>query len=239
MFSFRNSTPAQGAMRTGTDVELVVLKDYGRFAAPDVILQNNQLYVRAGAHGALRRCRISKRKHSEKPRSNFMRALTPEFATGLREVMLQGLAREMETTKKVLAAVPESGRNYRPDPKARPAWDLAWHLASADVQMLDEIADHKFALEPRFKTEPANVAALVKWYDDNFKRALERVRAMSAADLGQSVDFYGVFNHPVVFYLSFVNNHSIHPRAQLSVYLRPMGSKVPSIYGGSADEPWP
>jgi hypothetical protein len=30
----------------------------------------------------------------------------------------------------------------------------------------------------------------------------------------------------------------IDHRGQLAVYLRPMGSKVPSIYGGSADEPW-
>jgi uncharacterized damage-inducible protein DinB len=43
---------------------------------------------------------------------------------------------------------------------------------------------------------------------------------------------------PVVFYLTFVNNHSIHHRGQLAAYLRPMGSKVPAIYGGSADEPW-
>jgi len=167
-----------------------------------------------------------------------MAGLTPEFAVGLRDTMLQGLAREMEATRKVLAAVPEGKRDYRPDPKARTAWELAWHLASTDVQMLDEIADHKFAMEPRFKAEPASIAALVKWYDDNFKRSMDRVRAMSADDLMKPVDFYGAFNHPVVFYLSFVNNHSIHHRAQLSVYLRPMGSKVPSIYGGSADEPW-
>jgi uncharacterized damage-inducible protein DinB len=33
-------------------------------------------------------------------------------------------------------------------------------------------------------------------------------------------------------------NHGIHHRGQLMTYLRPMGSKVPSIYGGSADEPF-
>jgi uncharacterized damage-inducible protein DinB len=40
-----------------------------------------------------------------------------------------------------------------------------------------------------------------------------------------------------VVYVAFMSNHSIHHRGQLSTYLRPMGSKVPSIYGGSADEP--
>jgi uncharacterized damage-inducible protein DinB len=30
-------------------------------------------------------------------------------------------------------------------------------------------------------------------------------------------------------------NHSIHHRGQLSMYLRPIGAKVPSIYGESYD----
>lgn len=164
--------------------------------------------------------------------------LSPEFAAGLREVMLQGLAMELDITKKVLAAIPDDQREYRPDPKARTAWELAWHLASSDVQMTDEIADHKFQMEPRFKQEPESVASLITWYDTNFKRAMARVRAMTPEQLCQPVDFMGAFNLPAVFYLSFVNNHSIHHRGQLAAYLRPMGSKVPSIYGGSADEPW-
>ena len=164
--------------------------------------------------------------------------LSPEFAVGMRDSLLMGLARELETTKKVLAAIPDAKRDYRPDPKARTAWELAWHLVSSDVQMTDEIADHKFVMEPRFKEEPKNVAELVQWYDSNFKRAMDRVRAMTPEQLCTPVDFYGAFNMPVVFYLPFVNNHSIHHRGQLAVYLRPMGSKVPSIYGGSADEPW-
>jgi uncharacterized damage-inducible protein DinB len=34
------------------------------------------------------------------------------------------------------------------------------------------------------------------------------------------------------------NNHGIHHRGQLASYLRAHGSKVPAIYGGSADEPF-
>jgi uncharacterized damage-inducible protein DinB len=165
-------------------------------------------------------------------------ALSPEFAVGMRESVLQGLERELQTTKKVIAAIPDDKRDYRPDPKARTAWELAWHLASSDVQMTDEVADHKFSMQPRFKEEPKTVAELVEWYDGNFKRAIARVRAMSPEQLCTPIDFLGVFNLPAVFYLTFVNNHSIHHRGALAVYLRPMGAKVPSIYGGSADEPW-
>jgi uncharacterized damage-inducible protein DinB len=164
---------------------------------------------------------------------------TPEFAIAYRDIMLMGLTNELQATKKVLAAIPDAKRDYKPDPSSRTAWELAWHLASADVQMLDETADRKFAMEPRFKDEPKTSAELVSWYEKNFLRAIERVRAMSPEELLTPVDFYGAFNLPAVFYLAFVNNHGIHHRGQLATYLRPMGAKVPSIYGGSYDEPWP
>jgi len=52
------------------------------------------------------------------------------------------------------------------------------------------------------------------------------------------IPFFGVMEMPAVAYLNFMNLHTAHHRGQLSTYLRPMGSKVPSIYGGSADEPF-
>jgi uncharacterized damage-inducible protein DinB len=104
--------------------------------------------------------------------------------------------------------------------------------------MLDEIADRKFEMIPRFNQEPRDIADLVNWYETNFLRAANRVRAMTPEQLATPVDFLGVFKMPAVFYLGFVNNHSVHHRGQLAAFLRPMGSKVPSIYGGSADEPW-
>jgi uncharacterized damage-inducible protein DinB len=53
----------------------------------------------------------------------------------------------------------------------------------------------------------------------------------------KSINFHNVFEFPAVVYLQLMVNHSIHHRGQLSAYLRPMGAKVPAIYGGSADEP--
>ena len=163
--------------------------------------------------------------------------LTPEFAATYREIMLDGLNRERETTKKVLAAIPDGKSDYRPDPNARTAWELAWHLANTDVQFLDAIADGKFTVGSP-ETKPKNVAELVQWYDENFTRGLDRVRSLTPQQLATPIDFLGVFNYPAVFYLAFLNNHSIHHRGELATYLRPMGSKVPSIYGGSYDEPF-
>ncbi len=165
--------------------------------------------------------------------------ITPEHAIATRDAMLADLEREMDTTVRVIAAIPENrAREYRPDPKARTAWELAWHLVSSEVQMLDEIAEMKFSMEPRYPTEPRSVAEMVSWYKEHLPLAVAKVRKLTGQQLVTPVDFYGAFNFPAFIYISFVSKHSIHHRGQLSAYLRPMGSKVPSIYGGSADEPW-
>jgi uncharacterized damage-inducible protein DinB len=67
--------------------------------------------------------------------------------------------------------------------------------------------------------------------------ALAKVGVMSAEELLTPVDFYGVMTAPVFRFLLIANNHSVHHRAQLATYLRPMGAKVPDMGGGSADEP--
>ncbi len=167
-------------------------------------------------------------------------SLTPEFVLGYRALMLDSVKREVETTKKVLAAVPDAKSSYKPDPHARTAWELAWHIADSDVDFLDGIADLKFIMDrtgERADT-PTNIAELVAWYDKHMARGMARIAAMSADQLMTPVDFYGVFNLPSVFYMGFLNSHSIHHRGELTTYLRPMGSKVPSIYGGSYDEPF-
>jgi uncharacterized damage-inducible protein DinB len=163
--------------------------------------------------------------------------LTPEFALSYRAMMLDGVLREAEITRRVIAAVPDAKSDYKPDPHARTAKELAWHLANTDIQFLDGIADLNFKMEtPEHK--PQTSAEVAAWYDENIKRGVARLAELSAEQLLTPVSFVGVFNFPAVLYLGFLNNHSIHHRGELVTYLRPMGSKVPSIYGGSYDEPF-
>jgi uncharacterized damage-inducible protein DinB len=80
-----------------------------------------------------------------------------------------------------------------------------------------------------------NSAALARWYADTSQKDLERVAAAPADALVKVVDFRGLFKFPAVTFLQIGLNHSIHHRGQLSMYLRPMGAKVPGIYGESYD----
>lgn len=167
-------------------------------------------------------------------------AISADFAAGFRGMMLDGLINEMQIAKKVIQAIPEAKKEWRPEPNARTAWELAWHIASTDVWFLNGIADRNFPKEEHgdTSTQPKTIAELGAWYEREFKKGLKRVEGMNPQQLAQMLSFMGAFNLPAFAYLQFLNNHLIHHRGQLATYLRPMGSKVPSIYGGSFDEPW-
>ena len=67
--------------------------------------------------------------------------------------------------------------------------------------------------------------------------AMARLAGASLESLAAPVSFFGMMEWPALGYLNFSMLHTAHHRGQLSSYLRPMGGKVPAIYGGSADEP--
>jgi uncharacterized damage-inducible protein DinB len=165
--------------------------------------------------------------------------MTSEQATFLlNAVSLPQIQNEQKTTRRVIEAVPADQSGYKPDPKSMSAFELASHIASTECYFMNGVASGSFdnaggPIPESVKTP----AQLLEWYDENFAKAAAQVAAMTPDQLVQMIDFHKVFNLPAVTYLSFMTSHSIHHRGQLSTYLRPMGSKVPSIYGGSADEP--
>ena len=77
----------------------------------------------------------------------------------------------------------------------------------------------------------------MSYYNREVPARIKALRELPAEKLTQVVDFFGMMQQPNAAYLGIATNHGIHHRGQLAAYLRAMGSKVPSIYGGSADEP--
>jgi uncharacterized damage-inducible protein DinB len=167
--------------------------------------------------------------------------MNAEQATFLAEYFANLMAGETVTTAKVLAAVPDSGHDYKPDSKSRTAWQLATHLATSEVWFLDSIIKGSFTFDPQAEKQAesqfTNVKEVVDFYNREVPAKISELRALPSEKLTQTVDFFGVMQQPNALYLGIANNHSIHHRGQLASYLRAMGSKVPAIYGGSADEP--
>jgi len=163
----------------------------------------------------------------------------PDQARFLLELMLPQVQEEAGTTRKVIAAIPEGRKEYRPDEKSRSAMELAWHIVSSDIHFLEGIIAGQFGVdEPKMPDHIKTIVDLLDWYDRKVPGVIERLKKLSDEELTRPLPFFGIANYAAVVYLTFMIPHAVHHRGWLCGYLRPMGAKVPSIYGGSADEPW-
>jgi uncharacterized damage-inducible protein DinB len=158
----------------------------------------------------------------------------------LREYCISRRKAEGPVFLKVIRALPGDRLDYRPDPKARTARDLAWTIASEEAALID-LLDRG---EIRWKDAPApaTVEEIAAAYEKNAAAVDVRLARLDDARWeakGKFVmdgmpepweDTIGQFLWGFLF-------DCIHHRGQLSTYLRPMGGKVPSIYGPSADDP--
>jgi uncharacterized damage-inducible protein DinB len=165
-----------------------------------------------------------------------MQNLTPEQAQTVLQLTLPALKNEHRITKTMIEAIPADKADYRPHANSKTASDLAWHIASAENMFLDATASGEFHFEKTNRPESIRTSAdIAQWYAQNFEANFDRLTGLSPDQLVRTVNFRDLFNFPAVMYLELGLKHSIHHRGQLSVYLRPMGAKVPNIYGESFD----
>jgi uncharacterized damage-inducible protein DinB len=163
--------------------------------------------------------------------------LTAEQAHLFVHTVLLGMLRnESRTTRSILAAVPSTNPDYRPDPCAKTAYELLRHIAAADNLFLKSVVDGAFV--PGSVKIPEDLKApqeIAEWYANEHAKYLGAVSELSGEQLIRIVDFRGLFQLPAYVFLQSGLMHAIHHRGQLSTYLRPMGGKVPAIYGESYD----
>jgi uncharacterized damage-inducible protein DinB len=168
--------------------------------------------------------------------------MTADHAKAIADYFAKMFDREIANTVKVLRAVPSDRRDYKPDEKSRTAWELATHLAGSDLWFLDSVCDAAFVYDPEVENKRTaglnTIDDLVEFYKREYSKRIHRLRSTPGEQLAKEVDFFGTAKEPSIWFLGLANNHGIHHRGQLMTYLRAMGSKVPAIYGGSADEPF-
>src|SRR5262249_15755893 len=154
----------------------------------------------------------------------------------LHTIFLPALEREHPVTRKVIESIPVDKGDYRPDPVSKSALELAWHIAASEKRFLEAIAAAQFTFAPIPRPDSVRTPAeIARWHAEMFQTVLARLQKLSAEQLCKLVDFRGMFQSPAVVFFQLMLNHSIHHRGQLTTYLRPMGAKVPSIYGESYD----
>jgi len=166
--------------------------------------------------------------------------MTADHAKAIADYFAALFDEESANTLKVLRAVPNDRRDYKPDEKSRTAWELATHIAGSDLWFLDSVCDAVFAYDPEVENKRTaglnTIDDVVEFYKREYPKRIQRLRSTPGEQLAKEVDFFGASKGPSIWFLGLANNHCVHHRGQLMAYLRAMGSKVPAIYGGSADE---
>jgi uncharacterized damage-inducible protein DinB len=153
------------------------------------------------------------------------------------DFLIADFENEMQTTLRVIEAVPKGQLDYRPDPKCKTSLGLVRHITLEDDWLLNSIANGEFTPTP----DDSDVCGImspddaVLRYKEKVPAALDRIRAMSGEKPAEVIDLFGMIKAPGVNFLAMTTKHSVHHRGQICTYLRPMGSKVPGIYGPSAD----
>jgi uncharacterized damage-inducible protein DinB len=153
-------------------------------------------------------------------------------------LFLQFWEKEAPATRAVISRIPE-GSDYRPDPKSRPAREIAWQIVREEIVLGEGL--QKGALDWTDVPAPATITELLATYDRHHDTLTKGLHALTTAQWERKVPFL-YQGQEVMSDTGYASAWGflfdiIHHRGQISTYLRPMGAKVPQIYGPSADEP--
>lgn len=140
---------------------------------------------------------------------------------------------EAKTTRNVLARIPE-GSDYRPDPKSRTAQEIAWQIVCEEKMIIEALEGGKAEWAP--PPMPKSMKDVLAAYESQSATLPDRWKRLRPDRWSGTIEFFGGQRPASPMAWSFLFD-IVHHRGQITTYLRPMGSKVPKIYGPSGDEP--
>ena len=159
------------------------------------------------------------------------------------EALLPEFDREMGLTRRLLERVPEGQFDWRPHSRSMTLGRLAEHLAQlpewAALTLTQRGSEIAAPLDGHLP--PSTRSGVLTLFDQNVSKARSALTGRTDAELMApwTLTSQGkeVFTMPKATVLrTFVLNHLVHHRGQLTVYLRMHDVALPSIYGPSGDE---
>lgn len=146
--------------------------------------------------------------------------------------------KESPATRKVISRIPQETSDYKPEPKSRNAREIAWLIVMEERLLIEGLETGTINWQ-EIET-PATVKEIIDTYDQHHEDVTKRMYGLDDEKWEKEIAFLAG-GHEIMrakgyeFAWEFLFD-KVHHRGQLSTYLRPMGSTVPSIYGPSADE---
>src|SRR5436309_60189 len=95
--------------------------------------------------------------------------------------------KEAPATRKVIARIPQAKSDYRADPKARNAREIAWLIVQEEISLVDALEKSRF--EWIEKPTPATVQEILSTYDQQHDDLTSRLKKLDVHKLGRPVPF--------------------------------------------------
>ena len=158
------------------------------------------------------------------------------------DALLPEFDHEMATTRKLLERVPEDKFDWKPHARSFSLGALAAHVATLPMWGTDTLTRSEVNIgSTPPPAAPPSKSELLASFDRNVATARAELVNKTDAEMTAMWSLMRgtqtIFSMPkAVVWRSFVLNHLVHHRGQLSVYLRLLDVPVPSMYGPSADE---
>jgi uncharacterized damage-inducible protein DinB len=172
-----------------------------------------------------------------------MSSSTGTSSNNISTALLAELQNEAATARKCLERVPADKFDWKPHEKSMTFGRLASHLGEMFgwTKPTIEQGGIDFATMDYKPFEPKTNEELLAQFDSAVAETVSVLKNTSDETFMENWTMRNgeqvYFNMPKIAVMrSFVMNHIIHHRGQLSVYLRLNDIPVPSIYGPSADE---
>ncbi len=156
------------------------------------------------------------------------------------EFFIERWTREFPAFVRVMKALPKDQLDYRPHPRSRSAAELSWLLALEERSGSELIETGQIDWNEPAPQPPADLTKIISAFEHAHAELEARLARVTDVAWERKVKF--LVNGQMImeetmgefFWMNLLD--AIHHRGQLSVYIRPMGGKVPSIYGPSADD---
>ena len=163
----------------------------------------------------------------------------------MKDALLPEYDHELATTRRVLERVPEADFAWAPHSRSMTLGQLAGHVANIPFWCSATLDAPFYDLRtnaPEAKLDaPPSRDVLLKEFDRKVAAARASLAKVTDAEMMAPWSLkdgdHEIFTMPrVTAVRSFVMNHLIHHRGQLTVYLRLRDVPLPPIYGPTADE---
>ncbi len=152
---------------------------------------------------------------------------------------------EVENTRKLLQAIPDSALQYKPAEKSWTTGQLASHIAEVYNWYHPTLHQNVFdmATYTYDKGDISTAANILAKFEENVKNAQQALETATDASMFENWKMVMGGTEPIFPEMpriqvirGFLMNHLYHHRGEMIVYLRATGNKVPGLYGPTSDD---